>query len=254
MGAQRTIVIGDVHGCVRETQALVEKVRFDTANDRLVFVGDLVDKGPDGPGAVALARSLGALCVMGNHEEKALRWLRHETRRAADPKYKNPMKTTKPDQYEPWMRLSVDDIAWLTALPVSIDLGNGITAVHAGFLPGKPMAEQYDNDIMRIRWVDTTTLKSVSLDKSPDGFRPPEGAVPWMLLWDGPCGVVYGHVVHGLERPRIDVRPNGPCYGIDTGCVHGGHLTAAIFEGGSTTPEFVQVKAFAQYTKWVNID
>lgn len=248
----RTIVIGDVHGCLREAQALVEKVRFDRTVDRLVFVGDLVDKGPDGPGVVRFVRELGAECVAGNHEEKALRWLKHEARRAADPKYKNPMKTTEAVQYEPWSRLSVEDVAWLASLPTSIDLGNGLMVVHAGFLPSVPLVDQYANDIMRVRWIDTATRKSVSLDKSPDGFSPPPGAVPWMLTWDGPCGVVYGHVVHGLEGPRVDVTPNGTCYGIDTGCVHGGHLTAAVFTDGSAVPEFVQVRAFEQYTEWRN--
>lgn len=246
----RTIVIGDVHGCLREVQALVEKVRFDRTVDRLVFVGDLVDKGPDGPGVVRFVRDLGAECVVGNHEEKALRWLRHEAKRAANPAYKNPMKTTEPVQYEPWQRMSTEDVEWLTKLPTAIDLGNGIMAVHAGFLPGISVSDQHANDVMRVRWIDTTTLKSVPLEKSPDGFTPPPGAVPWMQMWDGPCGVIYGHVVHGLEGPRVDVREKGNCYGIDTGCVHGGHLTAAVFTAGSAVPEFVQVKAFEQYMTW----
>ena len=73
----QTVIIGDVHGCLTELDALLRKVRF-TKGDRLVLVGDLVAKGPDSAGVVARARELGALAVRGNHDERVLSWFRAE--------------------------------------------------------------------------------------------------------------------------------------------------------------------------------
>jgi diadenosine tetraphosphatase ApaH/serine/threonine PP2A family protein phosphatase len=59
----------------------------------------------------------------------------------------------------------------------------------------------------------------------------PEGAVSWWTLWKGPESVIYGHAVHSLVSPRIDEpQPGIRCIGIDTGCVFGGRLTAAIID------------------------
>ena len=73
----RTLVVGDVHGCVAELRALLDAVDFDDARDNLVFVGDLVNKGPSSLAVVRLARELGALGVRGNHDERALKHWRN---------------------------------------------------------------------------------------------------------------------------------------------------------------------------------
>ena len=73
----QTIIVGDVHGCLVELDALLRKVRY-THGDRLILVGDLVAKGPDSAGVVARARELGALGVRGNHDERVLSWFRAE--------------------------------------------------------------------------------------------------------------------------------------------------------------------------------
>jgi hypothetical protein len=74
----------------------------------------------------------------------------------------------------------------------------------------------------------------------------PDGVEPWAARWSGPQSVVYGHMVHDLTTPRID-RPADDvwCYGIDTGCCFGGHLTALIL------PErrLVQVPAERAYAE-----
>ena len=49
----RTIIIGDVHGCVDELSDLIYELRL-TKKDTLIFVGDLIDKGPDSPGVIKL--------------------------------------------------------------------------------------------------------------------------------------------------------------------------------------------------------
>src|SRR5271154_6373727 len=83
----RTIIVGDVHGCRAELEKLLERVAFATG-DRLVFVGDLVARGPDSLGVLDVARQTGAVIVRGNHEEKLVNWwlAQHGTRsRTEDP-------------------------------------------------------------------------------------------------------------------------------------------------------------------------
>ncbi len=68
----RTVIVGDVHGCRAELEALLARVAFGTG-DRLVMVGDLVVRGPDPAGTLDLLASLGARAVRGNHEDRLLR-------------------------------------------------------------------------------------------------------------------------------------------------------------------------------------
>ncbi|KAK2595410.1 hypothetical protein QQS21_006884 [Conoideocrella luteorostrata] len=71
--ARRLIIVGDVHGTRRTLEALLSKVEFDKAEgDELIFVGDLVNKGPDSPGVIDLAVELGARGVRGNHDDAVL--------------------------------------------------------------------------------------------------------------------------------------------------------------------------------------
>lgn len=60
--------IGDIQGCYDQLQALLEQIAFDPARDRLWFAGDLVNRGPRSLETLRLARSLNAICVLGNHD------------------------------------------------------------------------------------------------------------------------------------------------------------------------------------------
>ncbi|KAF5986371.1 hypothetical protein FBULB1_2434 [Fusarium bulbicola] len=69
----RLIIVGDVHGHLPELKKLLEKVAYSKSNgDKLIFVGDLVNKGPDSPGVVQLAMELGASAIRGNNEDRVL--------------------------------------------------------------------------------------------------------------------------------------------------------------------------------------
>ena len=79
-------IIGDVHGELGALRALLDRLGVDvdagTATRPVVFVGDLVDRGPDSPGVVAVVRRLVeagvAHCIIGNHELNLLLGLRKE--------------------------------------------------------------------------------------------------------------------------------------------------------------------------------
>src|SRR5207244_9336050 len=68
---QRTIVVGDVHGCADELQDVLRACGY-ARGDRLALVGDLVAKGPDSHAVLELARQERALAVLGNHDAHAL--------------------------------------------------------------------------------------------------------------------------------------------------------------------------------------
>ena len=70
----RLFVIGDIHGCVDEFDALVKKIQYNyEAGDRIVLAGDLVIRGPGNVGVIRLAKELKAMCVRGNHDDKVVR-------------------------------------------------------------------------------------------------------------------------------------------------------------------------------------
>ena len=79
MATGRLITIGDVHGCADDLARLLDWLQ-PQPEDRLIFVGDLVNKGFDSAGVVDQAIALQAEAVMGNHELRLLRY-----RREGDP-------------------------------------------------------------------------------------------------------------------------------------------------------------------------
>ena len=90
-GGKRLIFVGDVHGHLAVLKALLTKVGFDRNNgDHLVLLGDIVAKGPDSAGVVALAMELDASAVRGNHEDEVLR--AHKAMQKKHKKKKNKQK------------------------------------------------------------------------------------------------------------------------------------------------------------------
>lgn len=237
--------MGDTHGCSAELNQLVLTVGWRRGgNDRLFFLGDFMDRGPDPVGCVRYAREQGAEGVQGNHDEKALRFLRHEAKKLATGTL-NPMGPPSAAQREQWSSLSEEDVRWLGALPLRAELKPGWLAVHGGF-EGVPLDKQRNDKMLRCRYVDKVSGKMVSLPE--DALKQPLGTVYWTEQWQGPESVVYGHAVHSLETPRVDRKDGFACYGIDTGCCFGGRLTAMVLHP-DREPEFVQVKALSAYAK-----
>ena len=65
---ERTLFVGDVHGCLTELEGLLNLAGFLPKRDRLFFVRDLINRGPDSLGVLKLAHHLGASSELGNHE------------------------------------------------------------------------------------------------------------------------------------------------------------------------------------------
>lgn len=202
MTRQRTLIVGDVHGCIGELHDLLEQSAW-TEDDALLFVGDLVAKGPDSLGVLRLARRLGARSVRGNHDQHCLRWW--EAKRAG-------MQLPKLGlEHRPVLeQLEEPDWQWLAALPFWLELPEyEALVVHAGLVPGLPIEEQDPADLMNMRSI------------LPDGnaSKVYQDGTPWAELWQGPPQVVFGHdAVRGLQQ-----HPHAT--GLDTGCVYGGRLT-----------------------------
>ncbi|GAB4109625.1 MAG: hypothetical protein OHK0013_45240 [Sandaracinaceae bacterium] len=201
----RTVVVGDVHGCIEELHCLLERVSFRPGSDELVLVGDLVNKGPDSVGVVRLVRRLQGRAVVGNHDDLVLRCL--AARRAKE-------DGDFPDSVRRIVkRLDEDDAAWLSALPTTVQLpDHHALVVHAGLLPNVPLSSQRRDALLTMRSIrsDGTATKRI------------EEGRPWASLWPGPEHVFFGHdAVRGLQRWPYAT-------GLDTGCVYGGRLTACI--------------------------
>jgi serine/threonine protein phosphatase 1 len=214
----RLIAIGDIHGCHVEFAELLARLEL-TRDDRLVLLGDLVNRGPDSNKVLDLAREHRAITLLGNHELRLLKY-----RRTAD------KKVLKNGDFETCEKLRHEDWTLLEAMPLTFEEPALNTVfVHGGFLPSEPWQRQSADIVTRIQVIDREGKPGKRADK-PD-------APPWADLWSGPPFVVYGHT------PRPEIYKLKWSVGIDTGCVFGGHLTAYVL------PEkrFLQVKARQRY-------
>lgn len=244
---KRTIIIGDVHGCLDEFRMLVDRVGYRQGVDRLIIAGDLVDRGYDSAGVIRYAMEIGADAVQGNHDAKLLRRRKHMLKASASPTYRNPMYPDA-DQEHTISQLGDIEIAWLEGLPYYIELPeHNALVVHAGFSPGVPLYKQSKETMTMVRFISPDTYRMMPLEMP--GFRQPAGSVFWADLWDDTRDVIFGHNVVGREGIHIWKGTKGAgCYGIDTGCVFGGRLTAMVLTG--LDREVVQVAAMDTYSPY----
>lgn len=251
MKYERYMIVGDVHGCLDELDELLRLLDYKGRDngDRLVFAGDLMDRGPDPAGCVRRARELNAECVVGNHEEKHIRWRLWEQKVSSGEASKNPMRPFTGVRLDEHNALSDEDVDWMRGLPAFLRLDPSWLVVHAGFeTDGTPIEDQKLATICRVRDLDERGRMAAN---HRDPLKPVEGAVPWATLWKGPENVVYGHAVYSHQEPRRDDHDGYACYGVDTGCVFGGRLTALVIDPeGLSPPRYVQVTAKRKYWEW----
>lgn len=218
-------IIGDVHGIADELRELLTRLGHADAagiprrhpDGRIpILLGDLTDRGPKNREAMEIARrltELGGIVLMGNHDYKLMRWLAgHDVRVAAGlaMTIAELEATTTPE----WR---ADMAKWIATLPTHLVLDGGrLVVAHAGLeeelhgrmTPGATSFALYGKPIKGGSVLDE------------DGYP---AAEDWAQSYAGAAMVVHGHVVH--PEPRI---VNG-VYGIDTGGVFGGSLTALSY-------------------------
>jgi len=201
----RTLIVGDIHGCIDELDALLEECRY-SSKDRLILAGDLVAKGPDSRAVVRRAMELSAEAVRGNHDGHVLRWF-HASKKERE------ALALKPEHQRVVDALVPKEWAWLDALPYFLRVPeHQVLVVHAGLVPGRPLEAQREKDLVTMR----------SLTEEGEASSKIEGLTPWASRWTGPETVVFGHdAVRGLQRHPF-------AWGLDTGCVYGGQLTALV--------------------------
>ena len=265
----RLIFVGDVHGCLDELKALLEKVEFNAKSDHLITTGGLIAKGPDSAGVVDFVRRMGASCVRGNHEDRIL-LMRHDMETSLiqlDSQAKNGADnldgqfsslSLSPDRALA-ASLSADQISYLETCPVILRVGfmqalaSDLVVVHAGLIPGVPLERQEPTAVMSMRSIDLST-------HTPSKYSDLEGGVHWAKLWnkyqsslsakssffpasgsDAPkANRSHTTVIHGHDAmQRLQLKQYSK--GIDTGCIKGGKLTALVFSGGDRM-QTVQVK------------
>ena len=197
----RTFILGDIHGCAVELRRMLDLLE-PAQEDRILAVGDLVNRGPDSAEVLSLARRHGIRSVLGNHEERML----HAYQQGEVSLLKKADRTT-------FAQLSERDLAWIGEWPHILRLFELRTlVVHGGLHPGRPLAQQRPEEILRIQVVDKQG-RPYKRSALPDGQ-------PWAEQWRGPELVLYGHT----PRPEPLVHPHA--VGLDTGCVYGYQLTA----------------------------
>ncbi len=254
-----TYAIGDVQGCAESLYRLLEKFSFNQTRDRLWFVGDLVNRGPASLQVLRFVKGLGesAITVLGNHDLHLLcvaagytKPHRHDTLEEI---------LAAPDREEL--------LDWLRRLPL-MHYERGIALVHAGLLPGWPIADalklaaevqaalrgpeyrlflakMYGNlpsawqgslagfDRLRVITNAMTRLRVCTLagDMEFDHKAAPEAAPPGYLPWyDIPDRCSKDTTIVFGHWSALGLKVRDDLLALDTGCLWGGQLTAVRLE------------------------
>lgn len=221
-----TVAIGDIHGCLAELEALLAKVdkTYPLNTVKLVFLGDYVDRGPDSKGVIRAVRDLiteypDTIALRGNHEDMMVSpehigsWMRNGGAQTIASYGGNPY------DFDSAIEQNIDfaaDCRWIRFnLPYSYDDGIRFFC-HAGVMPGVPLQQQRPEDLM---WIRQTFLHH------KEKFE---------------RYIVHGHTPLYDHATIYENRCN-----LDSACVFGGVLTAAVFNDEIDTPiEIITVPGY----------
>lgn len=229
----RVYAVGDVHGCLDQLNQLLDLIETDLkarpSPSKLIFLGDLVDRGPNSAGVLERILNGGlptddCVCLTGNHEEAMLEcldgsvssygnWLQHGGLQTMES-----YGVTRQDIFHKSfdlaraMRVLIPPLHghFLRSFKNMETVGDYVF-VHAGIRPGVSMDQQSTRDL---RWI-----RSDFLDNKMD-----HGAM-----------VVHGHTI----VPRVERRRNR--IAVDTGCYLSGRLSAVVLE--ADTVHVIQVRS-----------
>ena len=232
-------IIGDVHGCFAELELLLKELGYRKSAEAaeggsagivhpqgrsLVFVGDLIDRGPDPVGVLRLVMALSkagtARCVIGNHDDKLRRKLI-----GRNVQMLHGLAETYAQLQKQPAAFREEVKQFLAGLPshVLLDSGNLVVA-HAGL-----RHDWHGQDFSAVRAYCLFGPTTGKLDQHGLPER-----LDWAATHNGEALVVYGHT------PVATPRWQNNTVNIDTGCVFGGALTALRY------PELETVSVPAQ--------
>ncbi|MFN9603325.1 MAG: polynucleotide kinase-phosphatase [Planctomycetota bacterium] len=242
-------IVGDVHGCYDELVELLAKLRWgitqvpgepegtckvvsphdDGVPRKLIFLGDLVDRGPKTPAVLRLVMNLvasgHALCVPGNHDIKLMRALNGKNIQIKHGLAESLQQLEREsDEFRQAVARFIDDLVSHYVM----DDGKLVVA-HAGMK--ESMQGRGSGGVREFALYGETTGET-------DEFGLPV-RYNWAADYRGKASVVYGHT----PVPRPEWFNNTVC--IDTGCVFGGKLTALRWP----EREFVSIEARATYAE-----
>lgn len=227
-------IISDIHGCIDEFKEMINLISLKQS-DKLYILGDLVDRGPDSIACLRFAKELKVNVILGNHEQKILKWSEH--------------KSFIPHNKPYYQNLKNSDIEYIKSLPLTVKISKKTLGVHAGIRNTNPIDRQLEEDLLTLRFTDISG-KYISIKKiKKAGSIKAANAYFWTDFYNKPINIVYGHQVHSTSDIRItQVKPGIACYGIDTGACFGGNLSCLVWN----TKEVVQVKAKQNYAGHTN--
>ena len=209
----KLIIYGDIHGCYNEFISLREKIN-PQPNDIEVCVGDIITKGKHSVETLDFIIKHNIKSVLGNHEEKLVRYLKHQK----SPK-KNPVKLTLGEE-NIIASLTKEHIQFLEEMPLFLRFGD-IVVLHGGLQNNmnlENLSKREKEKVLRLRYINEEG-HFIECGKETTS------SIFWADVYNGNQGfVVYGH--QWFE----EVRKSPFALGIDTGCVYGNKLSAVIFE------------------------
>lgn len=247
--------IGDLQGCSGQLDLLLDRIDAEESQARLVFVGDLVNRGPDSLGCLRKVRTMGnrARVVLGNHDLHLLAVASGVRPPGRSDTLSELLAANDCDELLDWLRqqplaLVADDhlIVHAGVLPQwtteqTLELAEEVSAVLRGPDWMNFLAKMYGNE--PVRWRDDlrgtdrlrcivnaltrlrfcTTQGAMEFDTKEGPGQPPSGYLPWFDVPERQTRdipIVFGH----WSTLGLTIKPN--VIGLDTGCVWGGKLSA----------------------------
>lgn len=263
----RVFVLGDLQGCLTPFLRLLDRLRFEPQQDRLVLLGDLVNRGPASLGVLREVRALGpaAICLLGNHDLHLLATARHGQRHRKDT-LDELLAAPDADDLLDWLRHR--PLAWQepTTGTLMVHAGvaptwtvadtlaraNDVTTVLQGADHGELLDALYGNTpdrwqealtgidrwrciiniLTRMRFIDREGRLDFRAKGAP--HTPAPGLIPWFAAPDRKSASTPICFGHWSTLGRVHW-PEAKVYGLDTGCVWGGHLSALELISGHLT-------------------
>lgn len=261
-------LVGDLQGCCKPLERLLQTIDFSPSRDQLYVLGDLVNRGPDSLGVLQRLRSLegAATCLLGNHDLHLLA-VAHGVRKPHRSDTLDPiLNATDREDWLDWLRqqnLAVHAHGWLMvhagvvpqwdaaqtvalageveAMLRSPDVGAFLTTMYGNEparwderLQGVDRWRCVVNSLTRLRFCAADGTMEFATKEGAGGA--PEGYMPWFEV---PGRRTQGTPVAFGHWSTLGLINRDDLLALDTGCIWGGHLTAVRVDGA--TREVIQI-------------